>query len=242
MAKTNRHPLTAADQKAMKARRAAIAANPISMTRELFDQLMEHGPPAEDVKYTNATVGDVSGVWCTPARPTSEAAILYLHGGAYVMGSAHAFRQFVGHISSRTGIAAFIPDYRLAPEHPFPAAVDDVFASYRWLTGRFGTERVAVVGDSAGGGLTLACLQAAKSAACGVLLSPWIDLALTGASLTSKAAEDPILTHAALERAAHQYLRQQGLKEPLASPLYGPLEDIPAIQIHLGTAEILIDD
>ena len=242
MATTNRHPLTATDEMAIKAMRAAIAAHPIAMTREAFDQLTEHGLQAEGVIYTNAMVGDVSGVWCTPARPTSEAAILYLHGGAYVMGSAHAYRHFVGQIASRTGVAAFIPDYRLAPEHPFPAAVEDVSATYRRLAGKFGSERMAIVGDSAGGGLALACLQIAKGAACGVLMSPWIDLALTGESMTSKAAEDPILTKTALEGAARQYLGRHGLREPRASPIYGPMEDLSAIQVHVGSAEILLDD
>jgi acetyl esterase/lipase len=101
---------------------------------------------------------------------------------------------------------------------------------------------MAIVGDSAGGGLALSCLQTAKGAACGVLLSPWIDLALTGESMASKAVEDPILTRSALEAAAQQYLGRHGLREPRASPLYGPMEDLPDIQVHVGSAEILLDD
>jgi monoterpene epsilon-lactone hydrolase len=226
----------------MNAMRSALGANPVEMNRELFDHLSERSLPAEDVTYTDAAVGSVSGVWCTPARLTHNGAVLYLHGGAYVMGSAHAFRHFGGQIASLSGIAAFIPDYRLAPENPFPAAVDDVVAAYRGLAGKFGIGRVAIVGDSAGGGLAMALLQTVKGPACGVLLSPWVDLALTGESLTTKASEDPILTRLALEGAARQYLGRRPSREPKASPIYGPMVALPAIQIHVGSAEILLDD
>ena len=242
MAKSYCHPLTAADQAAMASFRAAIASNRTAMTRAVFDQLMEQGQPAAGVTYADAIVGDVPGVWCRPSQPKETAALLYLHGGAYGMGSARAFRHFVGQIASRTSVAAFIPDYRLAPEHPFPAAVDDVFAAHGWLAGRFGSERVAVAGDSAGGGLAMAVLQEVKDAACGVLLSPWIDLALTGESMTSKAGEDPLLSRAALEGAARQYLGRRDPREPRASPLYGRTDDLPPIQIHVGSAEVLLDD
>jgi acetyl esterase/lipase len=160
----------------------------------------------------------------------------------YLFGTARAFRHFVGHLAARSGVPAFVADYRLAPEHPFPAAFDDARAVHRALAEQLGIGNVALVGDSAGGGLALSLLQHEPAALCGVLLSPWTDLALTGESIERRAAEDPLLTRAALEAGARQYLRGQDARDPRASPLYQPTRSTPPIQIHVGTAEILLDD
>ena len=167
--------------------------------------------------------------------------MLYLHGGVFAYGSAHAYRNFAGQIAARSGVPAFVADYRLAPEQTFPAALDDARAAYRGLTSQFGARHVALVGDSAGGGLALSLLREELGARCGVLLSPWTDLALTGGSLESKAADDPLLTRPALEASARQYLGDHDPRDPRASPLYGPTNGAP-IQVHVGTAEVLLDD
>jgi monoterpene epsilon-lactone hydrolase len=237
-----RHGLTAADRAAMVAFRTRLAASPIAVTRASFDQLLEQVPPAESVEYSESSVGGVQGVWCTPRPHRSGAAILYLHGGVFVYGSARAFRNLAGQIAARSGVPAFVADYRLAPEHAFPAALDDARKAFRRLADQFGAGRVAVVGDSVGGGLALSILQEEPGAGCGVLLSPWTDLALTGASLETKAAEDPILTRAGLEAGVRQYLGDVDRRDPRASPLYGSTRGEVRVQVHVGTAEILLDD
>jgi acetyl esterase/lipase len=139
-------------------------------------------------------------------------------------------------------VPAFVADYRRAPESPFPAAFDDARAAYRGLTSRFGVGHVALVGDSAGGGLALSLLQEERRAPCGVLLSPWTDLALTGTSIEAKAADDPLLTRGALEAGIRQYLNGQDARDPRASPLYRGASGTPPVQVHVGNAEILLDD
>ncbi len=238
-----RHELTALDRAAMTALRATLAAAPTAMTRASYDRLLEQVPPADAVAYSDSNVGGVPGVWCEPASQRAGVAILYLHGGVFAFGSAHAYRNFVGQIAARSGVPAFVGDYRLAPEHPFPAALDDARAAYRGLTARFGARHLSLVGDSAGGGLALSLLREELGARCGVLLSPWTDLALTGGSLDSQAADDPLLTRAALAASARQYLGGHDPRDPRASPLYGPRGGTPPpIQVHVGTAEILLDD
>jgi monoterpene epsilon-lactone hydrolase len=237
-----RHGLTAADRAAMTALRARLAGNPIAITRASYDWLLEQVPAADAVTYSEANVGGVPGVWCTPKSPQTGAALLYLHGGVFAFGTARAYRNFVGQIAARAGVPAFVADYRLAPEHAFPAALDDARAAYRGLAAQLGAGQVALVGDSAGGGLALSLLREEPSARCGVLLSPWTDLALTGGSLDSKAADDPLLTRVALEMSARQYLGGHDPREPSASPLYSPTRGSPTIQVHVGTAEVLLDD
>jgi len=237
-----RHGLTAADGIAMTSLRGMLATHPIAITRASFDGLFERVPRADSVAYSEASLGRVPGFWCVPTGPRGGVAMLYLHGGGFIYGSARAFRHLVGQIVARSGVPAFIADYRLAPEHAFPAALDDARAAYRALVDLFGAGGVALAGDSAGGGLALSLLQEEPSARCGVLLSPWTDLALTGVSIESKAAEDPLMTRAALEAGARQYVGAHDRRDPRVSPLYGPMRGTPPIQVHVGTAEILLDD
>jgi monoterpene epsilon-lactone hydrolase len=194
------------------------------------------------VEYREARVGGIAGTWCIPPSPRTSAAMLYLHGGAYLLGSARAFRHVAGQLAARAGISAFVADYRLAPEHPFPAAWEDARSAHLALAGEFGMERVAIAGDSAGGGLALALLVAQKRAPCGLLLSPWADLSLTAASIETKATEDPVLSRGALEAGARHYLRGHDARDTRASALFGAIEPLPRLQVHVGTAEILLDD
>jgi acetyl esterase/lipase len=219
------------------------------LERGAFDAVMEQTILAQGITYEAAEVGGVPGWWCRPTNAEEDVAILYLHGGAYILGSAKAYRNFVGQIAVRSGAAAFIPDYRLAPEHPFPSAIEDARAVYTGLTKR-GVVAIALAGDSAGGGLALVLLslitgEAREVGSCltgAAVLSPWTDLALTGPTLVSNADVDPFLTSVALASAASQYLGQHDPRDPLASPLYGDLDDLPPVRIHVGEAEILLDD
>jgi acetyl esterase/lipase len=242
MTKTH-HSLISADGAAMTALRARLVANPIKITRQTFDQLVEQAPPAERIEYSESEVEGVPGVWCSPPSRRDGSAMLYLHGGVYLLGSARAFRNFVGRLSALSGVPAFIADYRLAPEHPFPAALDDARAALGGLVARFGTGRVALVGDSAGGGLALSLLAEEARTSCAVLLSPWTDLALGGESIEARAAEDPFLSRSALEAGIRGYLGSRDPRDPRASPLYGRrAPSAPPIQVHVGTAEVLLDD
>jgi epsilon-lactone hydrolase len=243
-----------ADHAAMQSMRAELRRHPAMefgpAARPMFDDLMARTPPAKNVHYEAATVGGVSGWWCRPADAVDGSAILYLHGGAYILGSAAAYRNFVGQIAATAKATAFIADYRLAPEHRFPDAVDDAIAAYRGLSAaRY--SRLALVGDSAGGGLTLSLLLFATAASkdgtvlrpsAVAVMSPWADLALTGDSIETRANADPLLTRDALQKAATLYLGQQDLRDPQVSPLYGDLTGLPPVLLHVGEEEILLDD
>ncbi len=236
------HSLNPKDSESVAKMRNFAAMRKGGFDRAAYDQLVEQTPNAPDVAYEEGKVGGVAGWWCLPKGVDKSAAILYLHGGGYILGSAKAYRNFAGQIAIHAGVAAFVVDYRLAPEHAFPAAVDDSIAAFQGLSQDF--VGIAVVGDSAGGGLALALAESklAKRPAAAVLLSPMTDLALTGETVTSKASADFILNKVALAAAAGQYLGPNDVRDPRASPLYGDLTGLPPISIHVGEEEILLDD
>src|ERR1700694_3244802 len=156
------HPVSQKDSLAATALRGAVAAFKGKLAgtaaRGPFNDVMERVAAPTDVTFEADTVGGISGLWATPARPQQGAAIIHVHGGWFNLGTARAYRNFVGHIASSAGADAFIPDYQLAPEHPFPAAVRDVEACYRGLVAK-GINKIAVTGDSAGGNLALVLLS-----------------------------------------------------------------------------------
>jgi monoterpene epsilon-lactone hydrolase len=242
------------DRAAMLAMRAMIALQPRTefgpSARPAFDALIEKTPAAEGVTYEAATIGGIAGWWCRPDDPIVGAAILYLHGGAYVVGSASAYRHFAGQLATRARAPTFVADYGLAPERPFPAAYIDAQAAYRGLIAS-GLTRIALAGDSAGGGLALALVgaQSSKDGADKLLapsavavMSPWLDLALAGKSMKSKASSDPLLSLEALSTAAHLYLGDKEPRDPRVSALYGDLKGVPPVFLHVGEDEVLLDD
>jgi acetyl esterase/lipase len=175
--------------------------------------------------------------------------MLYLHGGGYTCGSINSHRSFAAVLSKASGASVLLIDYRKAPEHPFPAALEDSIVAYRWLLKEgFKPASLAIGGDSAGGGLSLATLVALRDRgeplpAVGVLLSPWTDLAASGDSYTSRAEYDPLLAPSSQLAQVKLYMGEQDpRKVPLASPLYAELHGLPPLLIHVGHDEILRDD
>ena len=247
------HPTTAEDEVAMAALRAMV--EPLkgklqgTAARPPFDAIMEHVPAPKDVSFEADTVGGVSGWWCRPGHAQSEQAILHLHGGWFNWGSAKAFRNLVGHIAASAGANAFIPDYRLAPEHVFPAAVRDVESCYDGLIER-GFARIAVVGDSAGGALALVLLRlvTARNTAGGVIpvgavaLSPVTDLTLSGQTWKTRAVADPYFIESQARELIRSYLSGADPTAPQASPLYGDLAGLPPVRLHVGDDEVLLGD
>jgi len=247
------HPLSQADSPAATALRAAVAPFKGKLggtaARAPFDDVMERVVAPTDVTFEPDTIGGISGFWAKPARAQKGAAIIHVHGGWFNFGSARAYRNLVGHIASRAGADAFIPDYGLAPEHLFPAAVMDVEACYRGLVDK-GINKIAVVGDSAGGDLALVLLSIAcgkpykgdLAPVCGVAISPVTDLALTGESYETRADADPYFTKSQAAGLVASYLGHADPNQPLASPLYGEFSGLPPIRVHVGDDEVLLDD
>jgi epsilon-lactone hydrolase len=203
-------------------------------------------PPAG----TQTTVIDGSGVNAVRVivrEARSDRCVLYFHGGAYAVGTAALLRDFTWRIGDAARACVFYFDYRLAPEHPFPAALEDAVTVYRWLLKGFDPRRIAFAGDSAGGGLLLGTLYKLRDEglalpAAAVAVSPWTDLALTGPSLKLNAAADPMLNVVGLPRLASGYLGGADPRNHYASPLYGDACGLPPILIHVGSDEILRDD
>ncbi|MBW4025480.1 MAG: alpha/beta hydrolase [Proteobacteria bacterium] len=243
------HPLAAEDAPVAAAMRLAIAPHkgePMgSDARPMFDAMMAAAPAAEGVRFEPGEVGGVPGWWCRPPGADPGRRLLYLHGGGYGLGSAVAFRNLASQIAARAKANAFLPDYRLAPEHPFPAAIEDVVAAYRGLFAQ-GTGRIVVAGDSAGGGLTLALLPILRAEgvlpAGAAVMSPWTDLGLTGASLESRADADPIFTRGMLQALADSYVQGSDKTDPRMSPIHAALDGLPPIRIDVGDDEVLLDD
>lgn len=217
-------------------------------SREPFDQLMETTPAADGVTYKKTEVGGVTGWWRRPGDAAADAAILYLHDGAYVVGSARRISTF--RPRSRRGRGWPPSRGAQTSEHPFPAAVNEAQASYEGLVEN-GFARIALASDSAGGGLALVLLWLLPARGRdgnwlrpvgAKVMSPWTDLALSGASMETRAETDPLLTKASLASTAQLYLGGHDPRDPLALPMHGDLAGLPPVRIHVGEDEILLDD
>jgi acetyl esterase/lipase len=191
----------------------------------------------------------VRGEWISPRRgPPSRGVIYYLHGGGYISGSAKSCRPITVTLARHAGARVFALDYRLAPEHHFPAGLDDAVAGYRWLlSNSTDSKSIAVVGDSAGGGMTLALALRLREAGeplpgCLACLSPWTDMTGESKSLRENSARDSMFVSEDIERYAHAYLADHSRRDPLASPLLADLHGLPPILIQVGRDEVLLDD
>src|SRR4029077_1979546 len=203
---------------------------------------------ARDVTVEPVSAFGVRAEWTSTPQDNRDAALLYVHGGGYVIGSLDSHRHLVSEAGRAAKAWALALDYRLAPEHPFPAPVEDAVSGYRYLLSRgIRPERIAIAGDSAGGGLVVAAMLAIRDAglaqpACGWCISPWVDMEGIGESMSSKAEADPMVQKAGLLEMAGLYLGGADPRLPLAAPIYADLRGLAPLLIQVGAAETLLDD
>jgi acetyl esterase/lipase len=201
-----------------------------------------------DVTVEPVAANGVRSEWTATPDADRGKVVLYLHGGGYVIGSLDSHRHVVAEMGRAARARALALDYRLAPEHPFPAAVDDSLAAYRFLLANgVAAGGITIAGDSAGGGLVVAAMLAIRDAglpqpACGWTVSPWVDMEAIGDSMVSKAATDPTVQKAGILDMAKQYLNGADPRSPLAAPLYADLRGLAPLLIQVGAAEVLLDD
>ncbi len=221
---------------------------PFPERRVEFERETSQMPVAQDVSFESLRVNGIPAEWVIPSGAADNGSILYLHGGGYTIGSIKTHRSLVSYLSKAAGMRALLIEYRLAPEHPFPAAVEDSVAAYRWLLKEgFDPARIAIAGDSAGGGLTVATMVKLRDEgeplpAAAVCLSPWVDMEGVGESMKTRAEVDPIVEQGPLLEMAEAYLGGTDPRTPLAAPLYADLKGLPPMLIQVGTAEVLLDD
>jgi epsilon-lactone hydrolase len=206
-------------------------------------------PVPDDVLVTEVTAGLVPAHWLEAPGTETDRVLIFLHGGGFEFGSVRSDGELAARLGRAGGMRVLFPEYRLAPEHHFPAAIDDVIATWRWLRAdqRLPARSIAVAGDSAGGGLAVALLVAISDAgeelpAAAVLMSPTVDLTSSGASMTERVDQDPISTPAMLRQFASDYLAGADPRTPLASPLFASLAGLPPLLVLVGTADLLLSD
>lgn len=220
----------------------------ITHARHTFGVMQALTPhPPRHTRTTPVQAFGVKGDCVVTPASRSERRVLYLHGGGYRLGAPSTYRHLTWRLATAARARLLVIDYRLAPEHPFPAALEDAMAAYRWLLTHCDPQHIVVMGDSAGGGLTLALLLRARDEglslpASAIALSPWTDLALTGPSLRENAESDPMLNADDVPAFAADYLAGADPRNPYASPLYGDPHDLPPTLIQVGEDEILRDD
>jgi monoterpene epsilon-lactone hydrolase len=217
--------------------------------RRRLERLNRIAPqPPREIAYIATDAGGVKAERVVGAVSRPDRHVLYLHGGGYTYGSPRLYRDFTWRIAAAARATVLCVGYRLAPEHPFPAALDDAMAAYGWLIAQGAEPRhIAIAGDSAGGGLALALLlrlrdEGVPLPAAAAVISPWTDLALTGESLKRSTTKDPIVSIEAAAHSARLYLADADPRHPYASPLYGNLAGLPPTIILVGSDELLLDD
>jgi monoterpene epsilon-lactone hydrolase len=216
--------------------------------RERIDTVASAYGVAPDIAFEAVEIGSCDAEWSLAPGSAGDRVLLYFHGGGYCSGSIHSHRGMVSEAGRAARARTLALAYRLAPEHPFPAALEDAVAAYEFLLGEgYAADSIAVGGDSAGGGLTLAMLVRLREAgrplpACAWLVSPWVDLEMTGASIDSKDAEDPLIHRAYLQDLANAYRGVADAKNPEISPVHADLGGLPPVLVQVGSAETLLDD
>jgi monoterpene epsilon-lactone hydrolase len=236
----------------MDAIRALLVARPrpadLSERRARLDGLGTVHSLPPDVSVVPVTFDGIAGEWTSTPQADRSRVLLFFHGGGYISGSLNSHRHMIAQAGREAGVRTFAVEYRLAPEFPFPAALDDALAAYRFLqSSGIRPDRIGAAGESAGGGLVIAMLMKLRDAradlpACVWCSSPWVDLEMSGATMTTKAAVDPLISRPYLSELAAAYLAGADPRGPLVSPIYGNLAGLPPMLIQSGSTETLLDD
>ena len=220
----------------------------LGQLRRGYVEAMRQLPVAEGVRFEPVDMGGIAGTVATPSDVVDDRAMLYIHGGAYIIGAPACYGGLAAAFALGLKARVFMPDYRLAPEFPFPTPIDDVFAAYRWLLDSgHDPQSIVFAGDSAGGAMTVSVMAMARDAglslpAGGAALSPWANLEHTGRSMTSRDGVDPTTTKAALDAMARTFLAGAPANSPLASPVFADLRQLPPILIQIGGTELMLSD
>mgnify|MGYP001818540787 FL=1 len=224
------------------------ARDTMAEKRKVVENFAKWAVLPSDARVEKIQINGIYAEWVSVKGVFEDTIILYLHGGGYNVCSPNTHRELCAHISRASSARVLLPGYRLAPENPFPAALDDAVSAYRWLLKNgYSNKNIAIAGDSAGGGLSIAASIALRdqgdpapsSIAC---MSPWADLAMSGASIKTHAGIDPVVTLEALQLMASNYIKESDPRTPLISPVYADLKRLSPLLCHAGTAEILLDD
>lgn len=216
--------------------------------RQKFDRTAARIKYRGKTEVTPISIGAMSAEWIRPQKCDPGRVVLYFHGGGYCIGSIESHRQLVIRLCEAAEARGLLIDYRLAPEHPFPAALDDAVTAYRWLLSQNQANTgIVLAGDSAGGGLAIATAMALRDGGAPlpralVTLSPWTDLAMTGWTMATNAGKDPVLRWDNMNIFARHYLKNTNPTNPFVSPFYGNFKGLPPLLIHVGSTEILRDD
>jgi acetyl esterase/lipase len=232
----------------MRSQRAEMAPPTLEEMRANSGMMGAMTGEPEGVTFTEVDAGGVPAIWAVPAQGADDRVLEYLHGGGYVLGSAETHKRLAGHLANAIGCRVLDVDYRLAPENPHPGPVEDSVKAYRWLLDQgYRPEHIAISGDSAGGGLTLATVLKLSSddlpqPAAAVPLSPWADMEGLGETMQTNADHDVLLTLDGLKGMADMFVAGGDTRDPLAAPIYGDYRGVCPLYIQVGADEMLLDD
>lgn len=219
-----------------------------AVEREKYNNTLAQHPTPDGVSINQIDMGSIAGTMVKPDDAEAGRALLYIHGGGYIAGSPGAYHGMAGHYAKLLKAVVYMPDYRLAPEHPFPAAIDDTLASYKWLLDQgYDAKSIAFSGDSAGGAMVVSVMVAARNAglalpAAGVAISPWANLEHTGPSMKTRDGIDPTVSLAGLDLMAKAFLNGALKNDPDASPVFADVRGLPPILVQIGESEVMLSD
>lgn len=220
----------------------------MAQVRASYTTFQAQQKPPQGVRFEEVNMGGVPATLALPDAQNSDIVLVYIHGGAYIVGEPAGYRGIGGNYAKLLGARVYIPDYRLAPEHPFPAAIDDGLRAYEWLLEQgIPARKIAFAGESAGGAMVVSVMVAAKQKglplpAAGVAISPWANLEHTGASMTNREGLDPLNTKPLLDLLARTFLAGALPNHPLASPVFADVTGLPPIMVQIGENELMLSD